>query len=72
MSAHDAEESNPYTKFMGMHYEQAVAELKKMHPEFQIQTVPQGAMVTKDHKMNRIRLIFDPTTKLVVGVPRRG
>ena len=55
-----------------MHYEQAEAELKKMHPEFQIQTVPQGAMLTRDHKMDRIRLVFDPATKLVVGVPRRG
>ena len=72
MSAHEADESNPYAKFMGMPYEQAQAELKALHPEFQIQTVPKGAMVTRDHKENRIRLIFDPETKLVVGVPRRG
>ena len=71
MSAHEAGES-PYAKFVGKPYDEAKAELQKMHPEFQIQTVPQGAMVTRDHKENRIRLVFDPQTKLVVGTPRVG
>jgi hypothetical protein len=71
MSAHESGES-AYAKFVGKPYEEAKAELQKMHPEFQIQTVPKGAMVTRDHKENRIRLIFDPETKLVVGMPRVG
>jgi hypothetical protein len=57
---------------MGKPYEEVKAELQKMHPEFQIQTVPKGAMLTRDHKETRIRLFFDPDTKLVVGVPRVG
>jgi hypothetical protein len=71
MSAHGAAESE-YAKFVGKPFEEAKAELQKMHPEFQIQTVPKGAMVTRDHKENRIRLMFDPETKLVVGMPRIG
>jgi hypothetical protein len=71
MSAYQPGES-PYAKFVGKPYEEAKAELQKMHPEFQIQSLPQGAMVTRDHKEDRIRVMFDPQTKLVVGVPRVG
>ena len=72
MSAHQAAESPFYAKFQGKPIEEAKAELQKLHPEFQIQVVPKGAMVTRDHKENRIRLFLDPATNTVVGVPRVG
>jgi hypothetical protein len=40
-------------------------------PSSQVQITPQDAMVTMDHRMDRVRLLVDQANK-VVRAPKRG
>lgn len=38
----------------------------------QVQIVPKDAMVTMDHRMDRVRLLVDEATNKIVLPPKRG
>eukprot|EP00607_Mallomonas_marina_P007601 CAMPEP_0182421124 /NCGR_PEP_ID=MMETSP1167-20130531/6351_1 /TAXON_ID=2988 /ORGANISM="Mallomonas Sp, Strain CCMP3275" /LENGTH=85 /DNA_ID=CAMNT_0024597929 /DNA_START=153 /DNA_END=410 /DNA_ORIENTATION=- len=56
---------------VGMDVEEAVAAIKSTHPELHVHSVPEGAMVTMDMRMDRVRVWFGADKK-VVNPPHIG
>jgi len=57
--------------FLGFEAQEAEDKLKEQHPDFKIQRVPEGSMVTQDYRPDRIRIFYNSEGK-VAKTPRIG
>ncbi len=60
-----------FPELKGIHNEKAKESILKEHPNLQVYVVPEGAMVTMDYRMDRVRLYVNEEG-IVVRPPRVG
>jgi hypothetical protein len=60
-----------FENLVGMSGEQAKEAILKEHPDFQVQVLPEGSPVTRDFRMNRVR-VFVNNDGVVQQAPRTG
>ena len=48
-----------FSQLVGLDVDVAVSKIKEMDASLSVQAVPEGSMVTKDYRMDRVRVFFD-------------
>jgi len=68
------EEGTEWPELLGKNREEAETFLRSTYgPKLEIVVVPEGFMVTMDHRLDRVRLWVDEETKIVITqIPRIG
>jgi hypothetical protein len=56
----------------GLDVDKAVEMIMNENPNLTVQKLSTKQGATRDFRPNRVRVIYDPETKLVVGVPKTG
>lgn len=51
-------------KYRGQRASEVFADLKQLFPNYKIYKLPEGAMVTKDYREDRIRIFYNPENKV--------
>lgn len=57
---------------VGVQFGDAVAAIEASDPKLSVVAVEAGSMVTMDHREDRVRVMYEPSTGIVSMVPRRG
>lgn len=66
-------EVNSWPDLVGKNVEEAKNAILQDDPSINVVVVPEGAPVTRDYRLNRVRLFVDPDTQSIVqSLPRRG
>ena len=53
--------------------DEAIASIKESRPDLRrVDKIPEGSPVTKDWRIDRVRVFYNPKTNQVTGVPRIG
>ena len=60
-----------WTHLKGVKADEAVQQIKSERPDLKVQVVPDRAMVTADHRMDRVRVFVDDNG-FVASPPRIG
>jgi hypothetical protein len=56
----------------GKNVDEAVKTIQDMYPSLKVEKIEEGRPVTRDFRMDRVRVFYDKNTNLVVGVPKKG
>lgn len=57
-----------FDSYIGHNVDEIAALMKLDHPSHTIAKVPQGAMITMDHRLDRYRVWYNPDTKKVTRI----
>eukprot|EP01052_Picozoa_sp_SAG31_P058096 SAG31_NODE_17560_length_666_cov_1.331570_1_plen_83_part_00 len=61
-----------WPELVGEQESAAVAAIRAAHPELIVVAVDEGAPVTMDHREDRVRVRYNPSSGKVTMVPQRG
>ena len=56
----------------GRNVDEAVEEIRQANSNLNVVKLPKGSMVTKDLRMDRVRVFYNTETNLVEGTPYTG
>ena len=48
-----------FSQLVGLDVDVAVSKIKEMDASLSVQAIPEGSAVTKDYRMDRVRVFFD-------------
>ncbi|GMH85691.1 hypothetical protein TrVE_jg6372 [Triparma verrucosa] len=65
------ESSPPFNSLIGSRIDDAIVKLEDTFNDYVVQKIPEGSMVTMDYRVDRIRVFYDESGK-VVGAPNVG
>ena len=64
--------NGPWQECLNSDEDCCVDNLKSVGPDLNINVVPQGSIVTADHRSDRVRIWYNIDSNLVVRAPRIG
>eukprot|EP00339_Tiarina_fusa_P016542 CAMPEP_0117016380 /NCGR_PEP_ID=MMETSP0472-20121206/12920_1 /TAXON_ID=693140 ORGANISM="Tiarina fusus, Strain LIS" /NCGR_SAMPLE_ID=MMETSP0472 /ASSEMBLY_ACC=CAM_ASM_000603 /LENGTH=68 /DNA_ID=CAMNT_0004720411 /DNA_START=289 /DNA_END=495 /DNA_ORIENTATION=- len=65
-------QNTSWPELVGMTGQDAQATLRTEHPDWTIQVIPDGSMVTMDYREDRVRIFVDANDGKVVKAPTIG
>lgn len=64
-------DNDEFAQYIGRRHAEVAPELEERYPDFRIQVLASGGLVTSDIRQDRIRVFFDRDTELVTRCVRR-
>ena len=69
---HFDKNNDKWPSLLGKNVDYAFEKIKKQRPDLNVYKIRFNDMYTKDFRLDRVRIFYDPNTLLVTKVPRVG